>query len=105
MAEGFVASIINWLRAGYPEGVPTHDYFPLLAFLHNTLTEAEYAEVIELIEHRNPDPVKVSTIRKASQRVTSEETPNEADMRLIASRLAAAGWPLSNRATKLSESN
>lgn len=103
MGEGFVTSILNWLRAGYPEGVPAQDHFPLLALLHNTLTEAEFAEVIETIEKRNPDPVKVSTIRKAIKRVTEEQLPSEEDMRLVASRLAAAGWPLSNRARGLAE--
>lgn len=103
MADGFVTSILNWLRAGYPEGVPAHDHFPLLALLHNTLSEAEFAAVIETIEKRNPDPVKVSTIRKAINRVTNDEMPSEQDMRLVASRLAAAGWPLSNRARGLAE--
>jgi hypothetical protein len=26
----FVARVVGWLRAGYPEGVPDVDYIPLL---------------------------------------------------------------------------
>jgi Protein of unknown function (DUF3349) len=28
-----VAKIVNFFRAGYPEGVPPRDYFPALALL------------------------------------------------------------------------
>jgi Protein of unknown function (DUF3349) len=35
-------SILNWLRAGYPEGVPGPDRVPLLALLRSTpLTDDE----------------------------------------------------------------
>ena len=29
----FLAKIVSWLRAGYPDGVPEHDYVPLIALL------------------------------------------------------------------------
>jgi len=32
----FLTSVIQWLRAGYPEGVPDVDYIPLFALLANT---------------------------------------------------------------------
>ena len=28
--SGVVARVVGWLRAGYPTGVPEHDYVPLL---------------------------------------------------------------------------
>ena len=28
--NGFLNSIVSWLRAGYPEGVPATDTFPVL---------------------------------------------------------------------------
>ena len=34
------AKIVNWLRAGYPEGVPGTDYIPLFAVLRHQLTES-----------------------------------------------------------------
>ena len=36
-----VAKIVGWLRAGYPEGVPQHDYIPLFALLGTELTNDE----------------------------------------------------------------
>ena len=29
----FLAAVVGWLRAGYPEGVPEVDYIPLFALL------------------------------------------------------------------------
>src|SRR5437879_875076 len=46
-----LAKIIEWLRAGYPQGVPEHDYVPLLALLSRRLTHDEVLQVIDsLIE-------------------------------------------------------
>ena len=33
--------IVDWLRAGYPDGVPNVDYIPLFALLGSQLTETE----------------------------------------------------------------
>ncbi len=102
MSERIISSILHWLRAGYPEGVPATDYFPLLTLLHSSLTEEEYAEVVSRIEKYNPDPVRVSTIRRAIEQVTTD-VPSDDEIRQVAARLAAAGWPLSSRAKHLVE--
>ena len=45
-----VSAVINWLRAGYPTGVPGPDRVPLLALLRNTpLTEDQVKEVVREI--------------------------------------------------------
>src|SRR3981189_3996885 len=42
-----LGSILNWLRAGYPEGVPGPDRVPLLALMRATpLTEDQIKEVV-----------------------------------------------------------
>lgn len=40
-----LSSIVGWLRAGYPDGVPEHDYVALLALLARRLTSDEVAAV------------------------------------------------------------
>ncbi|MFT3945284.1 MAG: DUF3349 domain-containing protein [Ancrocorticia sp.] len=102
MPDGIISAILQWLRSGYPEGVPTTDYFPLLALLRNSLTEEEYAEVVDRIERYHSDPIRVSTIRRAIEQVTTE-VPNEEEVRQVAARLASAGWPLSSRARHLAD--
>ena len=42
----FLGTIIGWLRAGYPGGVPPVDYVPLFALLGSQLTENEVIAVM-----------------------------------------------------------
>ena len=37
--------VVGFLRAGYPEGVPAHDYIPLLALLRRRLSDDEVMAV------------------------------------------------------------
>ncbi|MDR2280570.1 MAG: DUF3349 domain-containing protein, partial [Gordonia sp. (in: high G+C Gram-positive bacteria)] len=41
MAPTLFENVVNWIRAGYPDGVPAADYPPLLALLTPVLTESE----------------------------------------------------------------
>lgn len=100
MSEGIIAQVLRWLRAGYPDGVPPKDYSPLLALLRRSLSEAEFEAVLDEIERADPDPVRLGTIREAIARV-SDAAPDEAELREVAARLAAAGWPLSTNVQRL----
>lgn len=99
---GLVSSIIRWLRAGYPDGVPPKDFYPLLALLRNTLNREEFEEVISFLEEQDTDKVRVRDIWFAIEHVTSD-VPTDENMRAVAAQLAAGGWPLSNRARGLAE--
>ncbi len=100
MSESVISSVLRWLRAGYPDGVPPKDYFPLLALLRRTLSESEFDEVIASLESPQMDPVRKADIRAAIERVTSEP-PSEQAVREVAARLAVAGWPLSGGVQQL----
>jgi hypothetical protein len=87
-----LSKIIEWLRAGYPEGVPDVDYIPLFALLGSQLTN----EDVNLIGNElasSADPESAEAIKKAIAEVT-HTTPNDADVNRVRSRLAAGGWPL-----------
>ena len=50
-----IASIMQFLRIGYPEGVPEHDYLRLVALLARKLTSEEVVQVAdELAAHGHP---------------------------------------------------
>ena len=92
MTPSFLASIIGWLRAGYPEGVPEQDYVPLLALLRRRLSPDEVQQVAEMIMHaeEQTDDIDIGV------RITkiTNELPSEDDVARVRVRLAAAGWPL-----------
>jgi Protein of unknown function (DUF3349) len=88
----FLRQIISWLRAGYPEGVPSVDYIPLFALLGSQLTEDEVMAIAaELEDSASPDSAKA--IRAAIKAVTHAR-PIESDIARVRARLAAGGWPL-----------
>ena len=72
----FLSSIIGWLRAGYPEGVPDVDYIPLFALLGSQLTESDVHAIAEELENESK-PESAEAIRKPSPRspTTAAATP------------------------------
>ena len=87
-------NVVNWLNAGYPEGVPPKDYFPLLALLKRSLTEDEVVKAAQsILRSNNGDTVTEAEIHAAVQGVIDKE-PNPEEIHQVASRLASVGWPL-----------
>ena len=65
----FLGSIVSWLRAGYPEGVPESDYIPLLAVLSRRLSNDEVRAVTqELIASGELEILRVSHEVELEQR-------------------------------------
>jgi hypothetical protein len=87
-----LSSIIAWLRAGYPEGVPDVDYIPLFALLASELTDTEVAEIADELA-RSSDQGSATAIRTAIASVTNGK-PSDADVARVSARLASGGWPL-----------
>jgi uncharacterized protein (DUF2267 family) len=90
----FLDKIVGWLRAGYPTGVPEHDYIPLFAILGYHLSDQEIAEIASELESSS-DPASAEAIKKAITSVTNAK-PLESDIDRVRSHLAAGGWPLAS---------
>jgi hypothetical protein len=89
-----LSKIVGWLRAGYPDGVPSVDYIPLFALLGSQLTDSEVKEIAEELANE-ADPASAQAIRDAISAVTHHQA-NDADVNRVRSKLAAGGWPLAN---------
>lgn len=87
--------VLDWLKAGYPQGIPQSDYVALLAVLHRRLTDYEVHLVVEelITERVASNEIARADIEAAIARVAKEQ-PGEDDIARVASRLAAGGWPL-----------
>jgi hypothetical protein len=88
----FLNSVIEWLRAGYPEGVPEVDYVPLFALLGSQLSESDVKAIAGALENETK-PESAEAIRRAIAAVM-EHPASDADVARVRSRLAAGGWPL-----------
>lgn len=87
----FLAKIVAWVTAGYPEGVPGPDRVPLLALLKRRLTDDEAAAVVrELLERGEFDHVDIGVLITQ----ITDELPAPDDIERVRARLAEQGWPL-----------
>lgn len=89
-------SVLNWLKAGFPEGVPPRDHFALLALLKRSLTEEEVVAAAKAVLKSNTDEtVTEDEIRTAVEGVIEKE-PVPEEIHQVAARLALVGWPLAS---------
>ena len=87
----FLNSVVAWLRAGYPDGIPPTDYFPVLALLSRRLSNDEVKLVArELMQRGDFDHVDIGVLITQ----LTDELPSPADVERVRERLAAKGWPL-----------
>jgi hypothetical protein len=98
-APSLVQKVINWLRAGYPSGVPGPDRVPLLALLRNTpLSEDDVREVVrEISEAESHAPAGHQIDRDEIEHFIADHMHHDAgpeNVQRVAATLAAAGWPL-----------
>ncbi|MFT4041893.1 MAG: DUF3349 domain-containing protein [Gordonia sp. (in: high G+C Gram-positive bacteria)] len=91
----FLKRIVDWLRAGYPNGVPDHDFNPLLALLRRQLTEDEVTQVTHDLIRESPRPPEPISKIDAGVKITevTQELPHEADIAHVRKHLEALGWP------------
>lgn len=92
-------SAINWIRQGYPEGIPPTEFPPLLALLMRVLDEHEVTDVVIRLARDNDldQPLTEDQISSAITEVTNA-APTDSEINQVASRLASAGWPLATKA-------
>jgi hypothetical protein len=97
----FIAKIVAWINAGYPEGVPGPDRVPLLALLRRRLTDDEVKAVAAALlddaaradsdsGRSEIDPVDIGV--QITQ--ITDELPTPEDIERVRARLATKGWPL-----------
>lgn len=94
-----ISRIINWLRIGYPDGVPGPDRIPLLELLRSTpLTDDQVKEVVHKMTAPGSEAIADGAITADEIEsficdVTNHDAGPE-NIARVAAKLAAAGWPL-----------
>lgn len=101
-----IESVVNWLRAGYPDGVAPTDIAPLAALLRRALTEQEVEEVVARLQTSAPAPVEAdrATVQHAIEEVANT-VPTQEEISAVATRLAQTGWPLADDLLHRGEEN
>ena len=89
---GLASRVVEWLRAGYPAGMPAQDFVPLLALLRRRLTDEEVAAVSRELVDTGVLPSGPVDIGTAIARVTTE-LPSEDDVARVRAYLTGHGRP------------
>jgi hypothetical protein len=97
LRSNFMTRAVEWLRAGYPTGVPRQDYVALLGVLRRKMTEEEVRKIaVDLADQSvlsGDDPISTEDIEQViSASMLQQATPE--DVVRVSARLAAGGWPL-----------
>ena len=91
-----LTGILDWLREGYPAGVPPKDYIPLLALLRRRLTEDEVREIAHEVASLDPvdgDGDSAGIGVRITQLIDAMPSPE--DIARVEARLVEHhGWPL-----------
>ncbi|SNT43772.1 DUF3349 domain-containing protein [Rhodococcoides kyotonense] len=97
----FPTSVLQWLRAGYPEGVPPKDRFPLVALLRRAeLTDSQVHEIVLNLVSPVGGALEDGAI--TNDEITTfirelvDHEPTQDDITRVSARLAAGGWPLAD---------
>ena len=97
LRSNFISRAVDWLRAGYPAGVPRQDYVALLGVLRRKLTEEEVRKIaVDLAERSvlaGDDPIGTEDIENMIKSSVLQQASPE-DVVRVSARLAAGGWPL-----------
>jgi hypothetical protein len=96
LRSNFLTRSVDWLRAGYPTGVPRRDYVALLGLLRRKLTEDEVRKIAQELadeSQKSSEPISTADIEAMiDDKVLQTATPE--DVARVSARLAAGGWPL-----------
>ncbi len=91
----FLQRVLDWLHAGYPQGIPSTDYYPLLAFLSRSLEPDEVSVVVSALEAESQagHQTTAADVRKAIEAVTSSPALGQ-DVQRVEHHLRSLGWEL-----------
>jgi hypothetical protein len=89
---GLVTRIVQWLREGYPTGLPEQDFIPLIALLRRRLSDDEVADVARRMAVEDRVTASRIDVGTAIATVTSE-LPSDDDIERVRRYLSGHGWP------------
>ena len=99
-SDSLVTRVVRWLRAGYPDGVPSQDYVAVLGLLRRTLTTSELERVVQALTEDAEAGQQIMTRQLVEQRIADlmKGPVLPEDVARVSTLLAAAGWPLGSPA-------
>jgi hypothetical protein len=102
LRSNFLTRTVDWLRAGYPTGVPRQDYVALLGLLRRKLTDDEVHKIAQELANESQKTAEPITTADIEALIDDSllQTATAEDVARVSARLAAGGWPLADPPTE-----
>lgn len=90
--------LLDWLHAGYPNGIPARDVPALIGVLHRQLTDDDIDAIAADLALRADASDSVVTEHEIRRMVRDHtfQSATADDIVRVSSQLASGGWPLSD---------
>ncbi len=89
MSKDFLGRMLEWLRQGYPDELPSGDYVALLGVLRRRLTDSEIEEIVDDLA-TGDNTVQADEIRKLMREYSLQE-PSKRDVGRVVDALEDEG--------------
>jgi len=88
--------VLDWLRAGYPQGIPARDYVALLGVLRRQLTDEDIDLIADQLAAQVDESGDAVTEEDIHEMVRTQalQSATDDDVRRVSAQLAAGGWPI-----------
>ncbi|GAB2481988.1 DUF3349 domain-containing protein [Luteococcus sediminum] len=93
----YLERAVEWLKAGYPQGIPANDYIPLVAVLRRKLTDEEIEQLGRELSNQGLVPADRIDVGTGYLRIT-DELPSVQELRRITEHLRRSGWEIEDDA-------
>ncbi len=89
----YLERALGWLKAGYPQGIPSSDYIPLVAVLRRKLSADEIEELGRELTAQGMVPADHIDVGTGYLKIT-DELPGVEELERVTRRLEDAGWEI-----------
>lgn len=93
----YLERAVAWLKAGYPQGIPSQDYIPLLAVLQRRMSEEEIEELGEQLTAKGLVPADHVDVGSRYVKMVNE-LPSTEELARVTRKLEQAGWQIDDPA-------
>ncbi|SDS63916.1 DUF3349 domain-containing protein [Actinopolymorpha singaporensis] len=96
--DNFLMRFVEWVRKGYPTGVPRQDYVALLGLLRRKLTNDEILRVADHLVAQAGGDSNTITRQDIETMIHGSvlQAASDDDVARVSAHLAAGGWPLAD---------
>ncbi|MFV0461209.1 MAG: DUF3349 domain-containing protein [Actinomycetales bacterium] len=88
-----IRRFVDWIRIGYPAGVPEQDHQPLLALLHHRLPDEQVDAICTALVVAGLIPADRVDVGVEVSRIL-DDVPRPGEVDRVLDRLRSAGWPV-----------